>query len=853
MLGELQTSPLSADIEAARARFLGRGNSAKEMVAISPVPREAGDPSSYLHHELRTPADRLFAYIDAEGRTVGYVGRWERTEAHPEKLVRPLSWCGTGTRCQWRLKGWPAPFPLFRLPELLSQPDATILVLEGEKKALAAQALFPDHAVVSPLGGASRAHQTDWSPVSGRRVIVAPDHDGASADFALKVCSLCKEAGASEILILPSEAMGKHVIRGGQRVERDAEIPKGWDLGDAADEGWTAEAVARHRGEIDAALRPFDLDRDVRLLAGEFLPKYDGLYRTVEDREGNLSTVWTSSPLELIALVRGPDGQNHGTLLHLTDADFCRHEIVVSSSALAGDGSEVLKILRHHGLRYDVSNRKVRDAILRYLSTVLPNERRLLASRVGWDGDQFILPHRVFGSGSDTSIWNGDEAHAFALSGTLEGWQEGAKLAVGNSRLAFVLCVALSAPLAHIVGSDGGGFHLRGQSSKGKSTLLRAAASVYGGPHYVGSWNTTASGLEVASSLYNDVLLILDEIGQAGRDVGAIAYELANGQGKRRATRTASARAVMRWRSTFLSSGEHSLADVMRAHGKGRKAAAGREVRIADIPAIVGHHGVYEHLHGLAHGGELSETLDRIFAIHHGHASAVLLDAVTRMDRDDLARQMIRFRDEFIAQTCPPDADGQVSRVAKRFGLAAATGELAIRLGILPWAENEAITAISVCFEGWLGARGGTGSLERMRARERFDEILSGSGTNRFPRMGEWPDAFGGCEYGFDTTLSSEKSYGGRLGFRRIENGRIEYVVPAAQWPELCDDLPTSLMIDVGLEAGILQPESGRGGRPVLRNGKPVPQQRVNLPEGLGRKRCYILVPQDDPDGPGHD
>lgn len=850
MLVELQTSPMTAEIEAARARMLGHGNNGKEVVAISPVPPEAGEPSFYLHHERRTSPDLLFAYIDAEGRIVGYVGRWEQTEAHPEKLVRPLSWCRVGSRHQWRLKGWSAPFPLYRLPELLSHPDANILVVEGEKKALSAQELFPDLAVVSPLGGASRAHQTDWSPVRGRRVIIAPDHDGASADFAIKVCGQCKEAGAVEVLILPSEALGRHVVKEGQRVERTGPIPAGWDLGDAASEGWTAEIIARHREEINAALRPFDIDQDVTLLASEFLPKHNGLYRTVQDRDGNISTVWTSSPLDIVALVRGPDGQNHGTLLRLTDADFRRHEIVVSSSALAGDGSEVLKTLRHHGLRYDVSNRKVREAILRYLSVVLPKERRLLASRVGWDRDQFILPHRVFGSGSDSIIWNGDEAHTFAQSGTMDGWQEGAKLAIGNSRLAFVLCVALSAPLAHVVGGDGGGFHLRGQSSKGKSTLLRAAASVYGGPSFVGSWNTTASGLEVASSLYNDVLLILDEIGQAGRDVGSIAYELANGQGKRRATRTASARTISRWRSTFLSSGEHSLADVMRSDGKGRKAAAGQEVRIADIPAIVGPHGVYEYLHGCSHGGELSETLDRIFATHHGHASALLLDAITRMNRDDLARQMILVRDDFIARTCPADADGQVTRVAKRFGLAAAAGELAIRLAILPWPNGEAISATARCFEAWLAARGGSGSLEQMRARERFDEILSGSGTNRFQRMGEWPDE---REYGSGTILSSEKSYGGRLGFRRIENGRIEYIVPAAQWPELCGDLPSALMIEVGLEACILQPETGRDGAPVLRHGKPVPQQRVRLPEGLGRKRCYILVPQDDPDGNDRD
>ncbi len=46
-----------------------------------------------------------------------------------------------------------------------------------------------------------------------------------------------------------------------------------------------------------------------------------------------------------------------------------------------------------------------------------------------------------------------------------------------------------------------GGIHLVDNSSVGKSTAIKAAASVWGGPKYVRSWNTTSNGLEGAAAL----------------------------------------------------------------------------------------------------------------------------------------------------------------------------------------------------------------------------------------------------------------------------------------------------------------------------------------------------------------
>ena len=55
-----------------------------------------------------------------------------------------------------------------------------------------------------------------------------------------------------------------------------------------------------------------------------------------------------------------------------------------------------------------------------------------------------------------------------------------ATLASGHVLLTLAISAALAGPLLHLAGYEGGGVHSLGQSSTGKTTVLRLAASVWG-------------------------------------------------------------------------------------------------------------------------------------------------------------------------------------------------------------------------------------------------------------------------------------------------------------------------------------------------------------------------------------
>lgn len=469
-----------------------------------------------------------------------------------------------------------------------------------------------------------------------------------------------------------------------------------------------------------------------------------GLCRRIEREadDGSKRSTWQrfGSELRVVALTRNDEGEDWGRLLEVVDRDGVRHLWAMPSALLAGSGDPLRGELFRLGFELE-PRRDAKAWLLEYLISAEPEKRARCVSRVGWHGETFVLPDGAVGGseGAEEVILQSAERpdHAFNAAGALEEWQtEVAAMALGNSRLVLAISAAFAAPLLALSGDEGGGFHFRGGSSTGKSTALTVAGSVWGGGGtrgFVRQWRATDNALESVAALSCDSLLCLDELSQVDAKAAAsAAYMLANGKGKARAGREGQARKVLEWRVLFLSNGEIALEDKIK-EGGGR-IAAGMEVRVIDLRADAGAGmGIFEDIHGAADPASFAQRLKKAANGFYGTPARAFLAELVK-DMAGYREGLAALRKAFTESVVPEGADGQVRRVADRFALVAAAGEIATSIGLTGWPEGAARSAAQRCFQDWLSERGGLGSSEVAEAKRRIAETIQRDGASQFQR-----------------------------------------------------------------------------------------------------------------------
>ncbi len=577
-----------------------------------------------------------------------------------------------------------------------------------------------------------------------------------------------------------------------------------------------------------------------------------GLWHTEIKEGADPVETWVGPPLHVLGLTRDENSNAWGLLLSWNDPDGHTHSWAMPKELLVGRYAWAwLGRLASEGWGCAPGS-KARTLAALYLSVYRTKRRARCVPCTGWHHGAYVLPDAVCyaqnpagqlgqvgqpgwdkelqTSHSDNQTGTSGTRERIVLQvqsprnpfqpgGTFEGWRDTvATWARGNSRLMLALCAAFAAPLLELCGMESGGFNLAGISSKGKTTTLEAAASVWGkgtsSGGYVQNWRTTTNGLEGMAALYSDALLCLDEIGQApGRTIQEASYMLANGMGKGRAYQDGSMRASKSWRLLVLSSGEVGLAEKIREEGG--KVKAGQSVRLIDIPSDAGAGmGLFEDVHGFASPQSFSDALKRAASTDYGHAARAFIGKIQE-HRAECLPELISFMDGKLSLLCPENADGQVKRGARRFLLCAAAGETAAEWGILPWEKGESLQAVRECFDSWLALRGGIGAAEDTAIVEQVMLFLEQHGQSRFQDV-DTPDAI--CI--------------NRVGFRKADDGgTVYYILPESFKAEVCDGHNDKRAAEVLLDKGILLP--GDGGRKKRRPPFALP--------GYGRKRCYTI------------
>jgi uncharacterized protein (DUF927 family) len=778
-------SPLS-EAEMAEATSTNRDGSDPQVdgVSISPIPADAPELPE-THPRYGSPTGR-WAYRDPAGAILYWVLRFD-PHGMPKQFAQLTLW-RKGDRTSWRWRHVSAPRPLYGLDKLMGHPEAPVVVCEGEKSAEAAARLWPNYVATCSSNGSGSAKQADWSALKGRAVLIWPDADEPGDRYKADVSQILHNFGC-RISVIDARALAAVTPGGGDRK------PKiGWDAHDAVEEWADVEAL---RKAIEAHTEPFE-PGPAYISWSIFTMTSSGLTAELAEKGKNAITeVEVSAAFEVIGRSRDPSGHGWGKWIRYLDADGRHHTRHVSDSALQGDPAALCAMLADAGLRISRAHQRL---FANYLSGVVVHGRVTRVEHTGWHDlgghPVFVLPDGAISADlGERVVLDSSVAGPYEARGTLADWCNGVgALAQGHALPVFAISAALAGPLLYLAGQEGGGINIFGLSSKGKTTLLQSAASVWGrgdSSGYVRGWRATANGLEGVAASATDTILILDELGVIeARDAAAGLYSLSNGVGKSRAARDGSLRNPRSWRVLVLSSGEIAIGTKL-AEDRGRKARAGQLVRMLDVPAERGCGcGVFDRAGRNGDAAVLAQSFKNAAVSAYGTAGPEFVRKIVEEGPEEIGATICKMIAAFVSQNVPNNSDGQVIRAAQRLALVAAAGELATAFGITPWNAGEATAAAKWAFEAWMAQRGGAEPAEVRQAIDQVRLFIEQHGESRFENVdGDGPSIVNN-----------------RAGWRtgKGEN-RKWYVAPQVWKAEICVGLDPTFVARVLAERGFLR------------------------------------------------
>lgn len=497
------------------------------------------------------------------------------------------------------------------------------------------------------------------------------------------------------------------------------------------------------------------------------------------DKRGDLCIdEWLATPVQVAARIINVDDGSHGRLIRYSTPNGSG-EWTMPMELLAGSGEEIRRELLRRGAVISTDNR-CRMLFTRFLADVAPAETLSTTAHIGWHKNiSFVLPSQTIGDGALRFAGN-MRAAVFATAGNLQSWQQRVALLCTDSPILMLsVSIAFAGPLLQTLQINGGGLHLVGKSSSGKSLAQLVAASVWGQPSntgFVSSWETSRAGVETLATPRSDTLLVLDEISRVDSDdVQRIVYALANGQGRATMSRDRSANPILTWRLLFLSSGERTLAE--HAALSGNPAHAGAELRLIDVYADR-KYGVFDTLHGRQSGEELHLDLTRAVQEQHGIAGPAF---VRRLMEEPAEQIRERFR---ICRRAFEAPNSQAARVADRFALIATAGELATSYGVTPWQPGEALGVMRDLYSDWL-ERLGSGEAEDRRVLRQIRDFIDRHGS-RFSDLGDGRD------------VSS------RAGYIQRREEKILFLFNRSGLSEACPGLGTDRVVRILAESAVI-------------------------------------------------
>ena len=679
--------------------------------------------------------------------------------------------------------------PLYALYRISASKDQPIYVVEGEQKA---DYLNKLGLYATTTGGCQSVSKTDLSPLFGRSIIVWPDNDEPGLKFldALNEAVCEKNTLVSVIKLDDLNLKAKDDIM--DWVAKRGAIGLDTSISDVQNLSTVpyklidfkqlekADVVEPHKqSKFLAAPMPHN--------NGQFEITTDGIHY-LRMRDGELDQFWLSTPVLILAKTRDQTSNDWGRLLKWVDDANVEHTWALPMETLQTDGADMRKALAHMGVTLSTS-RSARELFQTYIANYPVDTFAKCVNKVGWHDHQYILPNNVIGENSSGELIVYQSTYnvidKYVQKGTLNDWQNNvAKYSENHDFLVLALSSAFTGQLLEPLGRHGAGIHFKGKSSKGKSTAVFIACSVWGNPEsYYHTWRNTSNALEQTAFTHNDGLLVLDEIGEIPnpKDLGNIVYMLINGSGKGRMTKSLTVRETARWRLVFLSSGEKTLSELMNEAGQ--QAKLGQEIRLINIDIDQSEHGIFDQIDFAENAAQQALLINSNIKKNYGVAGATWLQYLTsdKVKATEIAKNLL---DEYAQMLIGQHKQGHIIRVANYFALVAVSGEMATIAGITGWKSGTAIRSVKNIFNHWLSNFEQVGDYEDEEILNQVRTFFTLHGNSRFELI--------------NTEFSEQTKIFNRMGFVKVESEERQfYVYPEIFKQEICKSLNPKVVAKV--------------------------------------------------------
>lgn len=333
---------------------------------------------------------------------------------------------------------------------------------------------------------------------------------------------------------------------------------------------WNAflEVANKNKGVSLDNATAFD-GQELELFSGEYICDEYGV--ACNDKHGYEVNVCRHPIMPVQRLINIDSGEER-LKIAFKKGSFWRN-VIVEKSVIASSNS-ILQ-LAASGVMVNAENAKALSTYLLEIENLnysaIPEQKSV--GRLGWVGEGFspYVDNLEFdGENNFKHIFN-----AVKSNGSFDAWKEAMldlRATKGAGRL--FLAASFASAILEPCGLLPFFFHAWGGTEVGKTVGLMIAASVWACPkmgEYITTFNSTMVGMEMMATFLNSLPPCIDELqiqSSAGvRDFDKIIYQLTEGVGRTRGSKTGGLLKVNTWKNCIITNGEHPISSANSGGG----------------------------------------------------------------------------------------------------------------------------------------------------------------------------------------------------------------------------------------------------------------------------------------------